>query len=340
MKKVVETKKVTTMKDIAREANVSVATVSHVINQTKHISEPTRKKVLEIIEQYNYVPNSAAKNLRQQSTKTAGLVVSSFPDSFVTEMIFAIEQRAKETGYNLLLVNTNEDRAYEEKTINLLHSKRVDGIILSPTSNDIGYLQKYTNESFPIVMVNRYESTIENIPRVTGDNFQLGYDATSHLLRHGHKKIGFIYSYPDVSTTNDRIRGYQEALTQFKIPIREDYIVQGYAKVDGAANAVEKLLTIDDEITALFVQNDLMTIGAIKKIKELNLTIPDDIAIIGFGDFSSSEIIDPPVTNIVLPPDMIGRTAFDVLLNKMNNPNYMTHIELPPSFNVRKSCGC
>ncbi|MCG5102206.1 LacI family DNA-binding transcriptional regulator [Oceanobacillus alkalisoli] len=340
MKKEVEEKKVTTMKDIAREANVSAATVSHVINQTKHISEPTRNRVLEVIKRYNYVPNSAAKNLRQQSTKTAGLVVSSFPDTFVTEMIFAIEQRAKETGYNLLLVNTNEDRDYEEKTINLLHSKLVDGIILSPTSNDIGYLQKYTNEDFPIVMVNRYESSIENIPRVTGDNFQLGYDATNHLLKHGHKKIGFIYSYPNVSTTNDRISGYKDALTHHNIPIREDFIVQGFAKAEEARAAVEQLLTTDNEISALFVQNDLMTIGAISKLKELNLSIPEDMAIIGFGDFSSSEIIDPPVTNILLPPDTIGRTAFDVLLNKMNNPHYMTHIELPPSLLIRNSCGC
>lgn len=333
-------KKEVTMKDIAKEASVSVATVSHVINKTKKISEDTQNKVLSVIKRYNYVPNSAAKNLRQQSTKTAGLVVSSFPDSFVTEMIFGVEERAKEMGYNLLLVNTNEDSEYEEKTINLLHSKLVDGIILSPTSGDIQYLQKYTNDNFPIVMVNRYDSQIDNIPRVTGDNYQLGYDATSHLLKHGHKKIGFVFSYPNVSTTDDRSRGYQEALNQFGIPFNEDYLVQGFATVKGGSSAVQQLLKQDKDITALFVQNDLMTIGAIGKIKELGLSIPNDVAIIGFGDFSSSHIIQPPVTNIVLPPETIGRTAFDVLLNKINNPNYMNHIELPPSMIIRKSCGC
>lgn len=333
-------KKEVTMKDIAKEANVSVATVSHVINNTKHISEDTRNKVLSVIARYNYVPNSAAKNLRQQTTKTAGLVVSSFPDSFVTEMIFGIEERAKEMGYNLLLVNTNEDSEYEEKTINLLHSKLVDGIILSPTSGDIQYLQKYTNDNFPIVMVNRYDSHINNIPRVTGDNFQLGYDATTHLLKHGHKKIGFVFSYPNVSTTDDRIRGYKKGLSHSQIPFYENYVVQGFATVKGGASAVQQLLKQEEDITALFVQNDLMTIGAIGKIKELGLSIPNDIAIIGFGDFSSSHIIQPPVTNIVLPPETIGRTAFDILLNKINNPNYMNHIELPPSMIIRKSCGC
>lgn len=329
-----------TMKDIANEANVSAATVSHVINGTKKITEERRNRVLEVIHKYNYVPNSAAKNLRQQSTKTAGLVVSSLPDSFVTDMTYGIEERAREMGYNLLLVNTNENSEYEEETINLLHSKLVDGIILSPTSSDIEYLHKFTNNNFPIVLVNRYDPKLKNIPRVTGDNFQTGYDATIHLLKHGHKKIGIVYSVPNVSTTNDRIKGYKEALKQYHLPFNENQLEQGYATVKGGANAVQNLLNREKDITALFVLNDLMTIGAISKIKELSLKIPDDIAIIGFGDFASSPIIDPPVTNIVLPPKTIGRTAFDVLLNKINNPSYMNHIELPPSMIIRKSCGC
>lgn len=333
-------KREVTMKDIAKEVGVSVATVSHVINSTKKISKTTQEKVLSVVNKYNYVPNSAAKNLRKQTSKTAGLVVSSFLDSFVTEMISGIEKRAKEMGYNLLLVNTNEDSNYEEETINLLHSRQVDGIILSPTSGDIQYLKSYMNDNFPIVMVNRYDKKIDNIPRVIGDNFQLGFNATTHLLEHGHKKIGFIYSYPDVSTTDDRKLGYQEALKNSHLPFNKDFFAQGYATVKGGANATEELLQLDKDITALFVQNDLMTIGAIGKIKELGLSIPKDIAIIGFGDFSSAHIINPAITNIVLPPATIGKTAFDVLLNKISNPSYMNHIELPPSMIIRNSCGC
>ncbi|WP_040981980.1 LacI family DNA-binding transcriptional regulator [Oceanobacillus jeddahense] len=329
-----------TMKDIAREANVSVATVSHVINNTKNISQATRKKVMSITEKYNYTPNYSAKNLRQQSTKTVALVISSHPDAFVTEMIFAIEERAAEMDYNLLLVNTKEHSEYEEKTINLLHSNLVDGIILSPTSGDIQYLQNYTKDKFPIVMVNRYDDSIESISRVTGDNFQLGYDATMHLLDHGHEKIGFIYTYPDVSTTEDRIKGHHEALKQANIPFDQELIIQGFAHIDGGAAATKELLMKNNRITALFIQNDLMTIGALDAIKEMYLRIPDDIAIIGFGEFSASHIIDPSITTIVLPPETIGKTAFDILLNKMNNPDYMNHVELPPFMNIRKSCGC
>ncbi|MFD2924446.1 LacI family DNA-binding transcriptional regulator [Halobacillus naozhouensis] len=329
-----------TMKQIAKEANVSTATVSHVINGTKHITEEKYKKIMEIINKYNYMPNSTAKNLRQKKTKTAGLIVSSFPDTFITEMVYGVEERAREMGYNLLLINTNEDRNYEEETMNLLYSRMVDGVILSPTSNDIEYLNKFTNEEFPVVLVNRYNDTAKNIPKVTGDNFQTGYDATIHLLRHGHKKIGMIYGVSNVSTTDDRIRGYKEALNQHNIPFNENYMELGHATVLGGAAAVKSLLKRHSDITALFIQNDLMTIGAISQIKESLLNIPEDIALIGFGDFASAPIIDPPVTNIMLPPDIIGRTAFDALLSKINNSDYKKHIELPPSLITRKSCGC
>lgn len=329
-----------TMKDIAKEANVSVATVSHVINGTKVISKNTYDRVMDVIKKFNYVPNSAAKNLRQKSTKTAGLIVSSLPDSFVTKMIYGVEERAREMGYNVLLVNTNENRSYEEETINLLHSKMVDGVILSPTSKDIEYLKKYTDKDFPIVMVNRYDSNLSNIPRVTGDNFQLGYEATSHLINHGHKKIGFIYSVPNVSTTNDRLAGYKKALEDNGIEFDEQFLERGYATVEGGAKAVETLLKRDSEITAVFAQTDLMTIGVISKLKEQSIKIPEQVAIVGFGDFESATIIEPPVTNITLPAETIGRTAFDVLLSKINNPNYMTHIQLPPTLVVHNSCGC
>src|SRR5699024_3965925 len=154
-----------TMKDIAREANVSTATVSHVINGTKQISEEKHKKIKAIINKYSYVPNSTAKNLRKNKTMTAGLVVSSFRDSFISQMVYGVEERAREHGYQILLVNTNEDRNYEEEVISSLHARMVDGVILSPTSSDIDYLNKYTKNDFPTVLVNRYDPVAENTPK-------------------------------------------------------------------------------------------------------------------------------------------------------------------------------
>ncbi|OZT77517.1 MULTISPECIES: LacI family DNA-binding transcriptional regulator [Salinicoccus] len=328
-----------TMKDIAKEAGVSVATVSHVINGTKNITEPKRSKVLEIIEKYHYVPNSTAKNLRTQSTKTAAMVVSSFTDSFVNGMIYGVEQKAREMGYSLLLVNTNEDEEYEKKSINLLYSKMVDGIILSPTSNDINYLNDFT-ESMPIVLVNRYNPVVKNAPRVTGDNFRVGYDATSHLIQHGHRNIGVIYAVPNVSTTEGRLAGYRQALEENGIMYDEEHLELGYATVEGGAKAAETLLKKEKDITALFIQNDLMTIGVISKLKELGLKIPENIALIGFGDSPSAAITAPPITNMVLPPQQIGAKAFESLSKLINGETHVENIELPASMVVRKSCGC
>ncbi|MCM3571010.1 LacI family DNA-binding transcriptional regulator [Neobacillus mesonae] len=329
-----------TMKDIAREAGVSIATVSHVINGTKHISENKRKLITNVIEKYNYVPDTRAKSLRNAVTKTAGLVVSVFPDSYVTGIVNGIGKRARELDYHLLFINTNEDYDYEKESIKLLSSNIVDGIILTPSEMNLGYIQKYMKKGLPIIQAIRYDPNIPRLPRVTADDFQAGYDATKHLLQHGHRKIGVIISRTNITPTIERIEGYKAALTEYNIPFDEGLIESGFATEKNALIATKKLLNREKEITALFVLSDLMTIGAMQAITELSLKCPDDIALIGFGDFAGAAITNPPITNVSLSAETIGRTAFDVLLNKINNPGYDKHIQIPTSLMIRKSCGC
>lgn len=331
-----------TMKMIAQEAGVSVTTVSHVINGTKKISEEKHKIIMDLIKKYNYVPNSMAQSLRNHSTRTAGLVVSSFPDSHVTNIVNGIGKRAQEVGYNLLFVNTNENPEYEKDTIHLLQSKMVDGLILSPTSNNLAYLQKLIDKHFPIVFVNRYDNMFDQIPRIGANDFQAGFDATTHLIKHGHKKIGVISGSRTnyVSTTENRIKGYTDALLKNNLENNEDYIRDTEATVEGGRRTVKSLLTKHKSLTALFCLNDLLTIGAIEALNEMRLSCSKDIAIIGCGDFEGASIIDPPITTIGLTPETIGITAFDALLSKINNKDYCQHIELPTSLLIRKSCGC
>ncbi|MBP1933349.1 LacI family DNA-binding transcriptional regulator [Ammoniphilus resinae] len=329
-----------TMKDIAKEAGVSVTTVSHVINGTKRISEETYTKIMSLVEKYSYVPNTMAQNLRQQNSNMAALVVSSFPDSYITSIVKAVGERARDRGYHLLFINTNENQKDEQEAVTLLTSRMIDGLILSPTTRDANYLQPLIERKFPIVLVNRYDPKLIELPWVTADDFQAGYDGTYHLIGHGHRNIGIIYNFPEVTTTTDRLEGYKEALKQSGIPFREEYLVQGYGSIEGAALATEKLLTAHKEITAIFVLSDRMTIGTISALKNMSKKWPNDIALIGYGDFEASTIIDPPITNVSLPPDTVGKTAFDALLNRIQNPNYNKHIQLPTSLVIRKSCGC
>lgn len=327
-----------TMKDIAKEAGVSIATVSHVINGSKNISPDKRKVVLEAIEKLNYSPNLAAKSLRCRKTNTVALIVSSFMDSYITSMVRGVSNRAWELGYNLLFLNTNENQQYEQESVKLLSSGVVDGIIISPTSSTIDYLNDYL-EQLPIVLVNRYDPKLNQLPWVTVDDYQVGYDATAHLLQHGHKDIGLILAVPNVTTTINRIAGYKAALEEYGVPFNEDYFELGHATVDGGFNAVKLLLRRHKEITAIFSLSDLMTIGAIKAFKTMSIQYPQDVALIGFGDFDVADVIEPSIT-CVSPPDTVGRTVFDMLMNRINNNHYDKHIQLPASLIIRKSCGC
>jgi LacI family transcriptional regulator len=329
-----------TMRDIAKEAGVSLATVSNVINGTKRVADEKYKKIMDVVQKYNYVPNSMAQNLRQQNSMTAALVVSSFPDSYITSIVNAIGERAQEYGYHLLFINTNEKEEYEKESIKMLTSKMIDGLILSPTSSNTVHLQPLINQHFPIVLVNRYDPHLTSVPRVTADDFQAGFVGTNHLINHGHKNIGVIYNFPNVTTTTERLEGYKNALKLAGLSFNEKFLVQGYGTIEHGAKATEELLRANKEITALFILSDRMTIGAIWTLKNMSLKWPDDIALIGYNDFEASAIIEPPITNVSLTPDTIGKTAFDALLNKMNNPYYNKHIQLPTSLIVRKSCGC
>lgn len=329
-----------TIKDIAKEAGVSIATVSHVINRTKNISENKSKLIKEIIDKYNYVPDIRAKNLRNLKTKTAGLVVSSFPDSHVSGIVNGIGTRARELDYQLLFTNTNEDQDYEKETMKLLSSHMVDGIIITPSKMDTQYINKYIKQNIPIIQALRYDPNLLTIPRVTMDDFQAGYDATMHLLQHGHRHIGLIYAKANVTSTNGRIEGYKAALKEFQLYFNESYLELGNATVEGGQKATKYLLNREKQISSLFVLNDLMTVGTMQGLEALSLKCPEDIALIGFGDFPAAKITNPPISNISMSSEIVGRTAFDVLLNKMNNLNYSRHIQIPASLILRKSCGC
>ncbi|ENH96143.1 LacI family transcriptional regulator [Gracilibacillus halophilus YIM-C55.5] len=332
-----------TMKEIAKEAGVSVTTVSHIINGTKRMTDHTYNRVMDVVNKYNYIPNYSAKNLRNNSTKTAGLIVPSFPDSFVTKYTNSIALRAREMGYNLLFVNSNEDTDYEEETLKLFSSQMVDGVILAPAakySQPSPYDVTDIIESLPIVLISRYHDAFTNSPIIKQDDFQAGFDAGNHLLMHGHQRVGIIYAVQDISPTVDRIKGFRHALQQRGIQLEEEQIVNGEATTKGGEKAVRRLLHDQPDITGLFILNDSMSVGVISGLKEMEISIPDDVALIGFGDFPSASIIDPPITTIGLSPETMGQTAFDLLLNKISNKDYHNKVEVPTHLIQRKSCGC
>ncbi|RTQ94133.1 LacI family DNA-binding transcriptional regulator [Lysinibacillus telephonicus] len=324
-----------TIKDIAKEAGVSTASVSHVLNGTKKLSESTTKKVMDVINKYNYIPSENAKKLRNDHTKTIGVMVSSIQDHYVSGIIMELSDVIRSNGYEMLFINTSENLDYEKEAIKLLIAQRVEGLIISPVNSSS--LSKYQDlfKELPIVQVLRYDTAL-SLPKVTADDFNAGYLATKHLLSQGYKKIAIIYSKKTINPTFDRIKGCQQALLEFS-NTNTLFLEQGFATVEGGAKAFEEIYRRHPDVDGVFALNDFMAIGCLMKIKELKLKCPEQIGVVSFGDFASAELIEPSVTAIHVENKEIGRKAAHKLFNILNNHPFEQEEKVELLLKVRNS---
>jgi len=303
------------IKDVAQAAGVSTATVSRVLADKSKVKEATRKKVLAAVERLKYRPNLVARSLRVQTTAKIGLVVSDIRNPFFTAISRAVEDSAYEQGYSVLLCNTDENPEKEELYLNLLHDENVAGIIFSPTQQ-FGKKIGGFHTDIPFVIIDR---TVDrsDMDMVLLDNVAAGYELTSHLIENGYRKFAGLFG--DASTTApERKRGFLKALkdhdlmplsTQF-IPPR---IKQGY-------DATLALLQQNQKPDAIFTSNSLLTAGVFQGIRDSGLKIPDDVALVGFDETTWGALVDPPITVIAQPTEEIGRTATELLFQRIEEP--------------------
>ncbi|SHJ80771.1 LacI family DNA-binding transcriptional regulator [Tepidibacter formicigenes] len=327
-----------TIKDIAKFAGVSATTVSKIINnKDENISDATRQRVLDLMKEYNYVPNKIAKSLVTKKTNTIGLVIPDIRNPFFPELARGAEDRANEKGYNIIFCNTDDDAEKEEKYINMLVEKMVDGIVFTASSRRGSEFNKGNKFSVPIVVVDR-DIDIEGIKgKVTVDNFIGGYQGTKHLLDLGHREILFLSGPLKSKTSINRLEGYKKALKEFNVDFDEEYVIEGNYKSQWGYEAVKN---IGNKIkyTALFCGNDLIAIGAIKALKEMKLKVPDDVSIVGFDDIYMSSLIDPELTTIRQPNYEMGYKAIDILIDALENKEKnVKKIDLIPQLIIRKS---
>ncbi len=212
-----------TMKDVAKLADVSVTTVSHVINDTRYVSPELTQRVNEAIEELNYRPDPLAQGLSKGKSQTIALVVSDIVNPFFPQVARGVEDCVRENEYSLILTNTDENPDQEKHTISLLQSKRVDGFIISPTRSGIDNLKSLLNEGFPIVCIDREVPELQ-VDQVYTNNRKGAYEATEHLIKQGHEKIGIILELTEISSFSERVEGYKKALQDHSIEINEDYI--------------------------------------------------------------------------------------------------------------------
>ncbi|WP_068673464.1 LacI family DNA-binding transcriptional regulator [Oceanobacillus sp. Castelsardo] len=327
-----------TIYDVAKEANVSIATVSNVINKKGRIGEKTRKRVHEAMEKLNYEPNMLASALTGKQTKTIGLIIPDLANPFFSELARSIEDRAHELSYNIVICSTDYQEEKENKYISLLKQKRVDGFILASGFENLERVQELMKEDIPVVIVARDYPNF-SINAVALDDYMGGYQAANHLLQLGHKNIGFIAL--DVYSNRERIRGFKDALREHHIEPRKDlhFIEDKKQSLVKAGNisAIEYLES--EEIpTAVFACNDLLAIGAIQAIKEAGLNVPDDISIVGFDNTSIATIVDPPLTTMSQPIQRMGREVMDLIISIFKGErDDEVRITLVPDLVKRKS---
>lgn len=325
------------LKDVASKAGVSVATVSHVVNNTKPVSEKTKARIEEAIKELSYTPNFLAKSLKENRTKVIGLIIPDISNYYFTEIASIIEQRLNDAGYNMILCNSNENLELEIQHIQQLKAYMVSGMIIAPTTMDFDYRKLVASQDYPIVFIDRKLSTLQG-DSIIADGACAVEEAVSYLIKKGHKRIGFIGANRGLSTTANRFLGYQNALKKNGIPLDSSLCVFGEPKINPAMSLCSQLFS-QTNISALLVSSSLMSIGAVQFFTKNNIKIPEQIAMIGYDDYIWSTITAPPLSTIKQPTSEIGYKAAETMLNRLENGNTpITEILLNSEFIIRESC--
>jgi len=328
------------MKDVARLANVSIATVSHVINKTRNVNPETEEKVLKAVKDLNYNVNPIARNLRSGSSKVIGYVVSNLANSFFNNIALSIDEIMSQNGYHLIYINSNEDPVKERDNIQSLLMHNIDGLIIAPVGQDCSYMEALIGNSCPCVFFDR-KPTGFNRDTIMSTNFEGAFDGTEHLIQKGHSSIGFLGSRYD-STMHERIEGYKSALNKYGIKIRDEFIKSGSGRPipmdEEIINDTYRLtgeLIERNKVTALFAANILATIGVINYLTDNR--IPDrDLTIASFDDAFWFSMFSPPISSVKQDIAVIGKLIAETLIKRINkSQDPMQEYRIPTKLIIR-----
>ncbi len=326
-----------TMSDVAREAGVSLMTVSRVVNDKGEISPATRQRVLEIIERLGYRPSGIARGLATRHTSTLGLVIPDVANPFFAEVARSAEHVAYAEGYNVFLCNTEEDAQRELAVLESLEEKRVDGVLLCSSRLDDNELQEAVARHPAAVLINRRLAG-NVVGRVLVDDEAGGQEAVQHLLQAGHRAVGFLAGPPASHSGQQRAKGYRAALAAAGLPDTPAWVRHCSPMVAGGLTATRQLLLDHPELTALFCYNDLVAVGALQACAELGRAVPTDLAIVGFDDIPLAALVTPPLTTCRVPRHELGSQAMRLLLDRINGcTEECQEIVLRPTLVVRAS---
>lgn len=326
-----------TITDVAQRAFVSKTTVSHVINGTRFVEDETKRRVLAAIADLGYRPNKVARSLTTRRTGSVGMIVSDASNQFFGDMLRGVEEVLKPANYALIVCNTDEALDREEHYLDLLLGQRVDGIIAAATSQKWSALSIAEANRTPIVFVDRRFEGLDG-HYVGADNIGGARLGVQHLLERGHRAIGTLAGYQRLSSMRERLQGFRQALGEHRLELPEEWIVTSPLSIEAGRDAARTILTLPQHPRALFCNNNLLTLGALRAISELGLLCPQEIAVVGFDDHPWASVCAPPLTVVSQPAREIGRRAAQMLCTQIDGGEIdETVVELQCTLVVRQS---
>ena len=319
-----------TIYDVAREANVSMATVSRVVNGNPNVKPVTRKKVLEVIDRLGYRPNAVARGLASKKTTTVGVIIPDISNIFFAELARGIEDIATMYKYNIILSNSDQNKDKELHLLNTMLGKQVDGLVFMGGNITAEHVEEFEKSPVPIVLAGSIEES-NKMPSVNIDYEEAVYDSIKEFIEKGHKNIAFVVGpLHEPKNTFKKLRGYQRALQDSGIPYNEELVVEGDYTYDSGIEAIEKLLEVADRPTAILVGSDEMALGVVHGAEDKGYKIPEDFEVITSDNTRLSLMVRPQLTTIVQPLYDIGAVAMRLLTKLMNKEKVSEQIVVLP----------
>lgn len=328
-----------TLKQIAKDLNISVSTVSRILNgkgKKSRISNATAETVLKYAEEVGYAPNLIAKGLQATQTFTLGLMVPNIANPFFAIMAKNIERWASREHYSIILVDSGEDVEKEKIQVKTMMGRKVDGLIVAPVGDSYQHFNKIKKQKIPLVFIDRYFSD-SGIPYMTSENYKGAFNATSELIRNGHRRICLISGSPANELVQERTNGYVDALKQANIGVAKELVVGRAFSVQNGFESTKCVLQLKKPPTAILAMNNLIGFGVLKAVKELGLKIPDAVSLIIFDDNPYLSLLNPSISTVRQNSEKIGEMAVKAILTEIKKDFNITSMKIPTELIIRES---
>lgn len=328
-----------TIEDVAKHANVSIATVSRVINNQGGVRKSTEERIVTAINDLGYIRSAVARSMKKKETHTIGIIIPDITNPFFPHVVAGIEQKAREKGYFTILSSTNESPTVEEEIVKIFIERGVDGVIITTANESGDHIRLLQDQGIPIVAVDRAIKNFD-VDTVLVDNVNGSYQAVRHLIKQGHENIAIICGPQNTTPGRERFIGYRKALEEFNIPLDQRLVFQGDFKEISGYKGTIHLSALTNRPTAIFSSNNQMTIGCVKALNDLEWVLGKEVSFIGFDDVEIATFIKPRLSVVSRPMTTLGEIAFQLVHDRINCKDNFPKREysLTPELKIRESC--